>query len=887
MNDSERWDQLKALFEEALSLPTGARVAFLDRIDDAAQRDEVRSLLDALDADPSFLEEPIATDTLYHAVDDQGRDALGDRIGPYRLVRVIGSGGMGTVYLAERSDGQFSQQVALKLSRPGELHPDRLAHLYHERQILASLQHPNIARLYDGGVTPDGRPFLAMEYVQGLPIDRYCDRHMIDLSGRIDLFRAVCAAVQHAHQNLVIHRDLKPSNILVDESGQVKLLDFGIAKLLSDSSGDEARPATRTGAHLMTLAYASPEQVSGRPITTASDVYTLGVLVYELLAGVRPYDLAALSPTQIEAAICRQDPPRPSTRAELSERTRRRLRGDLDLIVMNALRKEPERRYPSPAHLSEDLLRFTQRQPIAARPNSLRYRVSTFVRRHRAAVLTTSLVLIALVAGLLATWRLAYEADLARDHAERRFNDVRSLANTLLFDFHDAIRDLPGATPARRLLVASARVYLDSLLQESASDPQLQAELAEAYLRVGEIEGDPHFPNLGDLAAAEASYRESVRLNEEQLATHPEDAATRHTLAGSLGRLAVVQSWGGANNDAIASSERALGLLDELAASNPENESIRRDAGRIRSELGWWMIWAGRIGEGLVHLDSAEARLREAFHRDPDQVDTGIDLWRAVAYRVDGLSWSDAKKEALALLSDAGCPLLEDLDRRHPDHPRILSSLKTCLHKRGNLAIELGQTDVGLDAFRRSLALAEALARSDSTNIQGLRGVAVVHESLGSAYRSLGEPGRAVDHFERALALKETLYALDPDHAEAGNTLANTRRSLCVFHVESGRPDRALPFCLAALDLLRATVVADPGNAIARESLALTYVETARTYFALSRQLLEGEQPERHLAEAIQLYDLALGEIDRLAGVDFSWSIPPEVVKAERAALLR
>ncbi len=887
MNDSERWDQLKALFEEALSLPAGARLAFLNRIDDANLRDEVRSLLDALDADPSFLEEPIATDTLYHAVEDHGRDALGDRIGPYRLVRVIGSGGMGTVYLAERSDGQFSQQVALKLARPGELHPDRLAHLYHERQILASLQHPNIARLYDGGVTPDGRPFLAMEYVQGLPIDRYCDHHALDLSGRIDLFRAVCAAVQHAHQNLVIHRDLKPSNILVDERGQVKLLDFGIAKLLSDPSGEEARPTTRTGAHLMTLAYASPEQVAGRPITTASDVYALGVLLYELLTGVRPYDLAALSPTQIEAVICRQDPPRPSTRAELSERTRRRLRGDLDLIVMNALRKEPERRYPSPAHLSEDLHRFTRLQPIAARPDSLRYRAATFVRRNRAVVVTTSLVLITLVAGLFVMGQLAYEADLARDHAERRFNDVRSLANTLLFDFHDAIRDLPGATPARRLLVASARVYLDSLHRESASDPQLRAELAEAYLRVGEIEGDPHFPNLGDLAAATTSYQESVRLSDEHLANRPDDMDARHALAVSLGRLAVVQSWGGANNDAIVSSERALALLDELAAHDPENGSIRRDAGRIRSELGWWLIWAGRIGEGLVQLDSAEAPLREAFQRDSDDVGAGIDLSRVFSYRVDGLTWSDEKEDALTVLAGAGCPLLIELDRRFPDHPRIQSSLRSCLHKLGNLSIELGRVNAGLDAFQHALSIAEALARSDSTNILGLRGIAGVHESLGSAYRSLGQSGRAIDHFEHALTFKETLYALDPGHAEAGNTLANTRRSVCVFHVEAGRPDRALPFCLAAVELLRVTVAADPGNAIGRESLALTYIETARTHAALSRMVRDEEGPAEHVSTAINFYDLALEEMSRLAGVDFVWSISPEVVKAERAALLR
>ncbi|MEZ4701787.1 MAG: serine/threonine-protein kinase, partial [Rhodothermales bacterium] len=391
MNDSTRWDHLKALFEDVCALTAAERPAFMARIDDEALRAEVYSLVQALDADPSFLEEPIDADTFYLALDQQAMDAPGDRIGPYTLVRILGSGGMGTVYLAERTDGQFSRHVALKLARPGDLRRDRLDHLFHERQVLASLQHPNIARLFDGGVAPDGRPFLAMEYVRGLPIDRYCDRQNLTLTQRITLFRSVCAAVQHAHQNLVIHRDLKPSNILVDASGEVKLLDFGIAKLLDDPQRSHQGPVTRTGARLMTLEYASPEQVLGQTITTASDVYALGILLYELLAGVRPYNLTALSPTQIEAAICEHDPPRPSMRPELPERAQRLLRGDLDVIVMNALRKQPERRYASPAHLSEDLLRFTRKLPISARPDTFSYRASTFVRRHRAAVLATAL----------------------------------------------------------------------------------------------------------------------------------------------------------------------------------------------------------------------------------------------------------------------------------------------------------------------------------------------------------------------------------------------------------------------------------------------------------------------------------------------------------------
>ncbi|MEZ4702972.1 MAG: hypothetical protein R2834_21750, partial [Rhodothermales bacterium] len=529
----------------------------------------------------------------------------------------------------------------------------------------------------------------------------------------------------------------------------------------------------------------------------------------------------------------------------------------------------------------------TRKLPISARPDTFSYRASTFVRRHRAAVLATALTLLALMAGIVTTWHLARAADVARDRAERRFNDVRSLANTLLFDLHDAIRDLPGATPARRLLVANARIYLDSLLRESAGDASLQAELAEAYLRVGEIEGDPHFPNLGDLDAATASYRESVRLHTELAAIHPEDAGVRQALAVSLGRLAVVQSWGGANIDAIASSTRALTILDSLSGIAPQNTTIRLDIGRIQSELGWWLIWAGRVAEGLAQLDLADEILEDAVRRHPDHIGLGIDRWRAVSYRVDGLTWSDAKAEALELLARDGCPLLANLDRRFPNHPRILSSFKACVYKLGNLYIDFGQTEAGIDALRRSLALAEDLARSDSTNIQGLRGIAIVHEALGSVYRSLGETDLALGHFQEALTLKKTLFALDPDHAEAGNTLANTQRSLCTFFYDAGQPARALAYCQDALERLRGTVAQDPGNAIGRESLATTYVETARVHAALSREVGAGDRARHHRDAAIQFYDRALDEMGRLSSAEFSRSISPDSVAAERDTFVR
>ncbi len=878
--ERERWEHLKTLFDEALSLAGEARERFIrTSVSDEGLQRELRSLLDSFDSAPAFLEQPVDAETVYRIVDRQTSDAEGTRIGPYTLLHTLGVGGMGAVYLAERSDGQFERQVALKVVRPGDVRDNLPQLLFHERQILASLQHPNIARLFDGGVTDDGRPYLAMEYVVGRPIDRYCREENLPPHAVLRLFRSVCAAVQHAHQNLVIHRDLKPSNILVDDQGNVKLLDFGIAKLLGDALGASA-PQTRSGARLMTLEYASPEQVRGTPVTTASDVYALGVLLYELLSGERPYTLHDMSPAQIEATICERMPPPPSTAASLTERERRRLRGDLDLIVLKALRKEPSRRYESPAHFSDDLSRYARAMPIAARPDTIRYRMTTFVRRHRSAAIASALMLTALVGGIVATTHLAREADRARDAAERRFNDVRALANTLLFDLHDAIRELPGATPARRLLVANARVYLDSLLADASNDPSLQRELAEAHQRLGEIEGDPHYPNIGDLDAATLSYRQAVALHQAIWQNDPDARDARQALAVAYGRLAVVLSWGGANAEAIAYSERALRLLASLRTRYPADLSIRHDEGRIRSELGWWLIWAGRIHEGLEALESAETDLQAVAEALPSDISAAIDLWRVYSYRADGLAWSDERDRALALLRETGCTYLQNLDRRHPDNPRILSSLRACIHKVGNLFQDGGRPEEALGAYERALALAEALAASDSTNVHGYRGVALAHESVGDLLRSLGDRAAAGRHFERALAIKQRLYRLDPSHAEAASTLANTHRSLCGLRAEEGEAGTALEHCATAIDLLERATDNDPDNAIGRENLAITFVEAARV-------LRAGEPTPAERTRALAHYDRALaimGELTQSRSA-FDWTVPPDTVAAERAAL--
>ena len=480
---------------------------------------------------------------------------IGRRIGVYQIEAEIGHGGMGEVYRAVRADGQYKKEVAIKLVRGGYDTTAVLERFLHERQILASLDHPNIARLYDGGTTQEGLPFLVMELIEGTPIDQYCEEHELAVNERLKLFRQICAAVQFAHQRLVIHRDIKPSNILVTADGIPKLLDFGIAKIL-----DPAAKAETTILRPMTPEYASPEQVRGETITTATDVYSLGVVLYRLLTGHSPYPESTRTPLEFARVICDLEPTKPSSavarlspapatpqahgaaRAKTSTRQQRRLKGDLDNIVLKALREEPSRRYASVEQFAEDIRRHLDGLPVTATRGSWTYRTKKFVRRHRVAAISASVVLIAILAGVVSTVREARIAAANARRAERRFNDVRKLANSFLFEFHDSIEHLQGSTPARELVVKRALEYLDSLSQEAGSDPTLQLELVTAYGESGTVQGSPYRDNLGNSKGARESFGKSdcaIRATHQGLTkplrrSQPTDRITANSVTFSM-----------------------------------------------------------------------------------------------------------------------------------------------------------------------------------------------------------------------------------------------------------------------------------------------------------------------------------------------------------------
>jgi serine/threonine-protein kinase len=491
----ERHQRIDALFDAVLDLPTGEQDAYIDRAcgDDLALRTEVHELLRAHRRPGSVLDTPAAQ--LSSMLSDTLGDELPTCIGPFRLIRPIGEGGMGQVFLGERDDGQFAQRVAIKFIK--RTAPGMVRRFMEERRILALLEHKHIARLVDGGITDGGLPYFVMEYVDGVPIDRYCDEHDLSIESRLALFANVCDAVNYAHQRLIIHRDLKPSNILVTSEGEVKLLDFGIAKLVGVDGGNGQGDDTLTGVRVMTPDVAAPEQVRGEPVCTSTDVYALGVLLYQLLTGTRPYDVRGKSLREVEQIVCEVMPPAPSTRVRDS--WRRTVRGDLDLIVLTALQKETRRRYGSPAQMAEDLERYRLGHAIHARADSAAYRLRKFVSRHRAAVATATLGVALLVGG-------AARERLLRQRAETEARKSAEVEEFLInvFDVADPF-GLGGSdgtnVTARDLLERGAR-RIDSTL---ATQPEVQAELRTVLGRV--------YANLG-------LYDRATPLLERSLAQH-------------------------------------------------------------------------------------------------------------------------------------------------------------------------------------------------------------------------------------------------------------------------------------------------------------------------------------------------------------------------------
>ncbi len=888
---AQRWKQVRDLFDAVLEQPAHERNAFLAArtAGDPKLATDVQDLLASYHDSDHMLTQPavkgleaLLPSRKKPPADDETVAAgppastsrastetggmVGRRMGPYRLIKKIGSGGMGSVFVAARDDQQFEQRVAIKVVRPSMNTSQILQRFLQERRVLAGLEHPNIARLLDGGTSDEGLPYLVMEYVEGVPIDKYCEEHRLTVTERLRLFRIVCDAVHYAHRSLVIHRDLKPVNILVTAEGIPKLLDFGIAKLVGPQAATDTSLTVDTAP--MTPEYASPEQVHGDQVTTACDVYALGVMLYRLLTGKSPYRLEKTTPAALFNAISTIDPIKPSqaallneeksaaadeaaTREGTPEKLSRRLSGDLDVIILTALQKDPSRRYSSVDALSDDVAAHLNGFPVSAQPDTVTYRVHKFVRRHTAGVAMAASLAVALLA---ATGTSVYYASQARREklaAENRFQDVRQLARFILLDFDDALRQ--GETAARKVLVPKALDYLNKLAAESAGDPSLQREIIEGYLKMGGIQGDLYGPNVGNSQGAGSNYRRALEMAEVLAASDPSSESDAVLAAKANAAMANLMALGGDRKEALPRYQRALSLLGPFTARNPAGPPAQLQL-EVSQRLGFVDYQLGDLPQALSNY----TRAYEIGTRLAKASPTNARAHRSVATALEGMGEVYTRMgkpaEALPKLTEA-LTILERLLDENPTQPTARHEVATASLVLGDTLAASGRHADAAAAFRRALALTEELARTDRQNRQHQRDIPIALGRLADSLLQLNARAEAHDVTKRAL---EALWPLVDTRDPQVYDLQQYVWLLVTTPFEDLRsPARALPYALQLAEATKGTQPAmldtlarayfgagDPGKAVEveRRALALLPAQASSLRKELEDNLRKFEQ---------------------------------------------
>lgn len=896
---AEDWSQIKAVLGEVLELDPAERRAYLDAagLSDEA-RAEVESLAE-LETDSDSMFEASAAELSHEFVDDAATMG-GKMVGPYKIVNELGHGGMGAVYLAERADGKFEQKAAVKLLKR-EMNTAALRrHFDREREILAALEHPNIARLLNAGTTADGIPFIAMEYVDGLPIDDYCSAHSLDLTARLELFKTVCSTVEFAHRNLVVHRDLKPSNIMVTRDGIPKLLDFGISKILSDGYS-EADSATITRMGVMTPSYASPEQLRRESVTTLTDVYSLGVILFELLSGRRPFASDEGDLRAIYSAVLEREPSAPSSVAKTAEPVEtfavpdyrsgeavteklgtdfssvrrtgqhivplspQRLKGDLDNIVLKALRKEPERRYPSAGAFADDIERHLNGMPVTARPNTLTYRTSKFIARNKLGVGAAGLLALAVVVGVIATLWQYQVARTERARAEKRFNDVRTLANSFLFEFSPLIERLPGSTPARELLVKRALEYLDGLAAESSDDPALQRELASAYEKVGDVQGNPNSPNVGDVSGAMASYEKSRQIRESLMERGLGDAKLEGELAGLYRSIGSIESNGG---DYAKSNEwfgRSLTIREKLAAESPSDRATQTAHAAILRTVGINWFYDNNNKKAIEFYEKS----RDIFEKLAAQFPSDDKLASEYAYSLvligEAQGW-DGELEAAAANLQKGLDMTEPIVARNPNDQDFQRDMILVLNKRAGNLQDLKQADASVKLYERSLGIAQKTYAADPESQRAKRDLAMTAKKLAESLGSAARFTDSLERFELTLKMFEQIRDDDKSNSEAGYDVANTRFAIGETYFSMKDWRSAIKTFETAKVEFEAVLAGNPSSSFARRMSSLNLHRLGQCYAELSGST-NNETALRHLRASFESLnkmkaDGVLGDVD-------------------------
>jgi len=833
--NAARWQAIGELFEQALPLPAGERTALLGRacgIDEELRR-EVLSLLASHHASGGFVQQQIQN-ALVSFYDTTVAGAQPPRVGPYRLIRELGRGGMGTVFLAERDDDQYHARVAVKLVRPGMDTEFILARFRRERQTLARLHHPNISQLLDGGTTDSGLPYFVMEYIDGPSLTVFAEARGLTVDGRLRMFLDVCSAVDYAHRNFIIHRDLKPGNILVDPDGAPKLLDFGICKLLradAISAGDTVVAAP------MTPNYASPEQIRGDAVTLLSDIYSLGAVLYELLTGRCPRQFNVLTPIAIEQ-VSRTSIALPSA-AAADNTIARQLRGDLDNILMRALETEPPRRYESAAQLADDLRRYINHEPVHARAQTVRYRALKFVRRNRVQVAAAAAVFLALSGGLTVSVQQSRIAG-------SRLRQIRTMADKLVFDVHDAVRDLPGATKARQIIVQTALDYLNSSINSVQGDARAQKELAKAYRRLGDVQGHVQSANLGDSSGALASYRQAIALLDDAIRRVPDDVDAITERLVLYGRAGTLQAYTGQLRDAVQTLQdgirfgspfvvskdddlrialaglyrdcsearrnmndyaealqdaiKSLHLYQDVAVVRPTDRNVTYALANTYAAVGMAEGGLNQLKEALANFRYATAEMEKLVESDPQNVTWNRDLMLAYGHVADvlgnpGLQNLGDRAGALRAYrqaADIGKRLFEadPADQRAAsDYGIVLSRVETMIDDRDRAT--------KLAVQKESIRVLEDAARISPGNTSLKIYLALVNQHLGDSFTAAADLAAARAAYLNSVNFAES--AVKTGHVSLHILFIQTHQRLALNAVGRGSRAEALDHAQRAL----------------------------------------------------------------------------------------
>ena len=810
----EQWQRLQSILAQALDLPPQERAALIDSLcaGDETLRAEALELLAHSEALPESLPTWLISEW---ARDQDGDQWIGRTIGAFVIEERLGSGGSSVVFRARRASN-FSQQVAIKLLRSaaGET---LVARFLREREILATLHHPHIAQLYDAGTSDDGTPYLVLEYVDGVSWDRWLRDATPALPQVLQHFLSVCDAVRYAHQRLFVHRDIKPANLLIDRADTPKLLDFGIAKLLADSHNSEL---TRELGNSFTPAYAAPEQIDGGAVTTATDVHALGVLLYESLSGKHPYRSSGDGDQQTLRAVMESEPGKPSTALgdSILARAAPALRADLDNIVLTAIEKDPARRYAGVSELAADIRAALAGHPIAARTHTWRYLAGKFVRRHRLPVLVTTLALAAvLTASATALWQ-ARIAVQERAVADRRFDQVRQFTHNILFDYHEGIQKLPGSLPMQQRLVQDSLAYLEALQKEAGNDALLWQDIAEAWMKTGNLQGNPYVSNLGDFKGAERSYAQA----EAALAQVPDNAGgtVRAILqARLLANQAHLDYRDGELDRARARYEASIAIFEAMAESDRALTDIRLEYADTLDNLGDLL---GRDGQNsLMQIERARATYLQS-----------------------------AEVRAAALAAE-------------PDNPQVRYAVYKSRLREGEYWAGQGDMQRAETELLATLALIQSLHAENPDDSYRRREVALVRARLVPVQDALDKIPESIDNALEAVRIMDAMFTLDPDNDSMRQGLSASCGWAARQLIKAGRYVEAGPVIERQIQISRERLQAVPGNAEVEFSLSLAL-----------RRLGEQQAGLGQYADAIATHQNALALQEKLTtlGADYALS---------------